>query len=74
MATFLNAGQYAIGGYKMSLRADGFSPVEDDDTASAAPWGVGLTLLGVAVSVIMLGAVFPEFFRAGLDLSDLGFP
>lgn len=58
----------------MSLRAARFPPVEVDDNVSAALWRFGLTLLGVAVAVIMLGAVFPKFFNPGFNPSVLGLP
>jgi hypothetical protein len=63
----------AIGGHKMSLRAARFSPVKPHDPISAAAW-FGLALLGAAVAVIMLGAVFPKFFGPDFNLSGLGFP
>ena len=58
----------------MSLRCDSFSPQKPDDSVSAAGCGLGLTLLGVAVAAIMLGAVFPEFFDPGFNQSGFGFP
>jgi hypothetical protein len=45
----------------MSLQAARFSP--PDETVSTATWRFGLTLLGLAVAVIMLGAVFPKIFN-----------
>jgi len=58
----------------MSLRAARFSPAKAHDSVSAAAWGFGLTLLGLAAAVIILGAVFPKFFGPGLNPSGLGFP
>ena len=45
-----------------------------DDISSTAPWSFGLALLGIAVAVMILGAIFPEFFDSGLNQSGLGFP
>jgi len=56
----------------MSLQAARFSP--PDDTISTANWSFGLALLGLAVAVIMLGAVFPEIFDPSLNQSGLGVP
>ena len=59
--------------HNMSLQAARFYSPKADDTVSAAPWSFGLTLLGIAVAVIIPGAIFPEFFGAGLSQSGLGF-
>ena len=56
----------------MSLQAARFSP--PDDTVSTATWSFGLALLGLAVAVILLGAVLPEIFAPGLNQSGLGVP
>jgi hypothetical protein len=58
----------------MSLQAARFSPPKLDKTVSTATWSCGLTLLGLAVAVIMLGAVLPEIFDPGLNQSGLGLP
>jgi hypothetical protein len=58
----------------MSLRAAKFSPVKPHDWVSNGAWGFGLALLGAAVAIIMLGAVFPKFFGPGFNPSGLRFP
>ena len=55
------------------MRAARFSPAKAQDSVSAAAWGFGLTLLGLAAAVI-LRAVFPKFFGPGLSPPALGLP
>jgi hypothetical protein len=38
-----------------------------DNIVSAAPWRFALVLLGLAAALIIVGAVFPEFFAGGFN-------
>ena len=58
----------------MLLHPARFCPPKADDISSTAPWSFGLALLGIAVAVMILGAIFPEFSNSGLNQSGLGFP